>query len=654
MMHIFTQSIAFTAGNDNHRSSVVSFLTCLRYIFNSSVIPEILSNSDNQHLYKNLVIDDEEGGSSAWFRLFLQSNTMQFASMLVIPGTYTSMSASAGASFPSLLSDCDDDGDDNEDDENTDNDDDVDDDDDDNDDDAAVDCDDDDDDDDENLSDAFVEEILLPLKKNMKYFSCTLQRCIVHDRDLCGDKDGLLAILADVRSLTHLELHYCQIDIDQFLSLFLASSSSNQLEFLYIALQYDDPEDEEDDDEPLPEGIEGRSFQRLRDVTLKNVHSSFAVKLLRHCPNLGSLEFEGQWEEPEELATLCPKLSAVKLDALIYDASELPQLTGNLPQLTSLDLARGMDNDNCLKSFDLLNAAWLPGQLRVLKLSMDSQLASPRRQPASFDFGHIGQLRSLAVLHLPSFDKDLTDKDMHHFANLVSLRYLDISGSKITSNGLVDITKNASSPGSFLPQLVGLTLNGCKLGGKAKSPKNLITFFSFCLTNLKKVSLGATDITNDDLSAELVAHWKRCGIESLNLSGNKNLDDNKKSGLVNLKQLTSLTHLNISHLDKVTHLDFVSSMQKLRDLNASFMSKLKPAAVAVFSQAPDSFSDLRTLNLQCSCEKQRGGKVDKVVELLLKNDNIKYRLEELRCSGVPEPKDYEFPDEEFHVAKIFN
>ena len=154
------------------------------------------------------------------------------------------------------------------------------------------------------------------------------------------------------------------------------------------------------------------------------------------------------------------------------------------------------------------------------------------------------------------------------------------------------------------------------------------------------LQLDDVDLSDADLTPELVAEWKRCGVKTLSLSYNNNLsynnDDEKRNGLVNLSQLTSITSLRISHAINVVGLDFLANMQQLRELDASFIPNLKSSAMKVFSprhqNAQNSFLHLRKINLQCSC--RCSVPADEVLELLLQNENIKLRLEELNPVGM--------------------
>jgi len=605
-MHIFTQSIAFLTTN-SHRPSVVSFLTCLRYIFNSSVIPEILSNNEPELLQKIVTRYCKE--ASAWYRLFARSDTMQFSPTLIIPVNYRS---------------------------------------------------------------GFMEEILLPLKKNMRYFSCTLQRCEIGHRDLCGDREGVLAFLADVRSLIHLEFQYCKVHINEFLSLFLASSCRNQLEQLTISHQYDDEE------EDLPEGIEG-CFQRLRFLEMSNVEHSVTLKLIKRCPNLRTLIISSSsWVSFDEIFDLVPKLTTLKVDDVDDEVSGLSTLCDKLPELTSLDLMSAYGEDSQLRNIDFLHEKpWIQKTLRVLKVQLTGEERNRRQadeHPKKYDCVKdcLSHFRNLTQLHLLNFGVQLNDGNFCHLVHLGSLRQFRIFRAEVTSKGLFELALLAgvdTNKSTFFTNLQNLEIAYCKLGGTKKSPRHLLKFFSCCATNkLEVVKLRANDLSDADLIPELAAEWKRCGVKTLSLIHNTDLSDindsdrEKKNGLVNLSQLTSITYLNLRGLKNLRGLDFLANLQLLRELDASFIRNLKSNAIKVFSphhNTQNSFLQLRNINLECSCE--FNVPADEVLELLLENENIKLRLQELNLAGMSfsgsfhtlkkQFKRFELSDSRVHILK---
>ena len=144
----------------------------------------------------------------------------------------------------------------------------------------------------------------------------------------------------------------------------------------------------------------------------------------------------------------------------------------------------------------------------------------------------------------------------------------------------------------------------------------------------------------------------RCGVESLCLADNAKLDER---GLSNLQVFTtSLTDLDISSLSNVSSLDFIGPLQQnLRTLTIIGLPKLKASAFHVFCDNPDSFLHLRKIDMGGSCTNQKKDTLRKTFDMLLKNINIKYRLEELCVQNVP--NDYEsddYPTDKFRDEKV--
>jgi len=426
-MHIFTQSIAFLTTND-HRPSVVSFLTCLRYIFNSSVIPEILSNNDADELFDVLVTKCyNRKQTSSWHRLFARSDTMQFSPTLIIPNEYSAEASSRTSASSSSVSS------------------------------------------NESPSHGFMEEILLPLKKNMRYFFCTLQRCEIRGCDLGGDEEGILALLADVRSLTHLELRCCDVSINEFLSLFLASSCRNQLEQLTIDYQHREQD--------VPEGIEGY-FQHLQFLRLCNMKHEIALALIKHCPNLRTLSIDALWVSLDEIFDLVPKLTTLKVDEANYEVSHLSTLCDKLPELTSLDLVSAYGGSQ-LHNIDFLHdKPWIQKKLRVLKVWLsEKERINTDEQLKKYDCVKdcLCNFRNLTLLDLRNFGGQLNDENFGHLAHLGFLRQFRIVAAEITSKGLFELALLAgagANKSSLFTNLENIEISYCKLGGTDESPQH--------------------------------------------------------------------------------------------------------------------------------------------------------------------------------------
>ena len=89
MSSFFTLPVDFLT---HEHGSIVSFIASTRPFFNSSIVPCIVSDTNEDPfsctrrglstLWENLIGDDEH---LKWFLLFMNSDTLQFASRMVIP-----------------------------------------------------------------------------------------------------------------------------------------------------------------------------------------------------------------------------------------------------------------------------------------------------------------------------------------------------------------------------------------------------------------------------------------------------------------------------------------------------------------------------------------------------------------------------------------
>jgi len=117
-------------------------------------------------------------------------------------------------------------------------------------------------------------------------------------------------------------------------------------------------------------------------------------------------------------------------------------------------------------------------------------------------------------------------------------------------------------------------------------------------------------------------------LEVLDLNANVKLT---KEALIHCKYLVKLKNLNLRYSHGIDDLSPLKDCLNLEELDVSGCKGLSDDSFKIFSEEPNSFPNLRVLNLS-NFERF----TEKVFEHLSKNNNLVYQLKELGAGGLSE------------------
>jgi len=238
-----------------------------------------------------------------------------------------------------------------------------------------------------------------------------------------------------------------------------------------------------------------------------------------------------------------------------------------------------------------------------------STLRIDRCRWLSSSFTSLSHASNLRVLEASSrqFDNDC----LQYLETMVYLRKLDLSDSKITGDsGLLK---------TLIPNFIHLeelNLGSCLIGGQGALAGALYT--SNSLSHLRVLKLRCSRLVDDDLKG---INALKNTLEELSIGGNDKLTT---EALVNCRDLVKLKILGLNCCDGINDIAPLKGCVNLEELKLLSCASLTDDSFRVFSEEPNSFPNLRVLDLQ-ECENLSG----KVCEHLAKNNNLVHQLKEL-------------------------
>ena len=464
------------------------------------------------------------------------------------------------------------------------------------------------------------ESIFNPLLAT-KYFSRTLQRCVVEGDRFVSYRKGvltsLLQSLSKVQSLTKLDLGSCNVEnshleiiVNSFPSLeILSIDNAGFLKTIIHSKQpitFTSP--------PPP------AMKTLRALTLRNIDASETLsttQFICNFSNLRTLEISAVFtSNPLDLQPVCSGLPLLKHISLRSFLLENAESIKNLANLSSLEFHTCTMPDG----LSFLCAAEeeknsLP-QLEKLCVHSCTNLSTSSLASA---LANAPELRVLEVSYDGHFDSDCLQhiEKMVHLRKFL-LRYCDIPGDFRFSKNL-------------MYKIEELSFIFCRIGdpnAMARALFNISSHHQLRVLNLRRCALV-------DENLEGIGALKST-LEVLDLGRNWELTT---EALTHCQELVKLKVLDLKGCKGVTDLSPLKHCLNLEELNVARCDGLTDDSFKVFSaQDPDSsFPKLRILDL-FGCRRL----TENAFEHLSKSNHLVRRLEELnvmRLSGglLPSP-----------------
>jgi len=217
---------------------------------------------------------------------------------------------------------------------------------------------------------------------------------------------------------------------------------------------------------------------------------------------------------------------------------------------------------------------------------------------------HAPNLHVLEVAH-----SDFNNDCLQYLADMVHLRTLDLRYTSIAGDSRLFKTLMEN-----LFQLEELNLECCwDIGGQGAIAGALYSTHS----RLRVLNLSDCNLVDDDLNG--IGALKNT-LEALHLSSNSELTN---EGLVKLKVL------KLDGCDGIDNLLQLLNCASLEELNVSKSAGLTDDSFKVFSEEPNSFPNLRVLDLS-DCDEL----TEKVFQHLSKNSYVVSGLKELHAAGM--------------------
>lgn len=553
-MKIFTQSLAFIT---HTYGATAAFLTCRNCIFNSSVIPELLSDEDLSSTYAGFL------GALRWYEIFALSDTMQFAS---------NMTFAATGMEPEEL----------------------------------------------------VENVLQPLLTTKRYFSTTLQSCSIFVEDICN---ALIPQIAQVKTLSYLCLGNVHDEGLALLKQHFAGHS--RLESLTIVLCNVSNEAIADF------GSNSFKLPRVKKIEVNSwcgTAEADSSPFFAVFPNLTSLRIDSSESElnVETLCRDCPKLAEIDLSGCTFSSS-LDSI-GDLTDLRSLSICTCELQANESPSLQFLTSPNLQQTLAELIFYTNSGLG------LAYDAQHVQNLIHLRKLAFIGVEGAFEGGNISHLGNLTALEELNLSRTGVNAVSLLNFQRYPL----VLNVLCRLALDKCSVGGShhhdhhrddetAQKASSLSGLYRH-LHSLTMLEMCKCDLVDDDLSG--IGKLKET-LQHLEIGENSNLNS---AGLnLHLAPLVKLVKLHVQETSISDSLNFLKGMRNLTDLNLSGCDRLVDSAFQVFSEDPNSFPELRTLDMSC-CDLLTDVTF---VEHLARNNNLKFQLKRLDCYENPNQDTFE-------------
>ena len=435
------------------------------------------------------------------------------------------------------------------------------------------------------------ESIIKPLLET-QYFTCMLQRCSVVSR--VPLTTGLFQSLSKVRSLIKLDLGNSVVE-NQHLEIIVNSFPSLKALTIENAATLDPTITFKISSPPPPATV------MLRNLTMKQVDPLFVTQFVPHCTNLRKLVLSG--------SNPCPQL-------------DLLHLSSSLPRLTDLSLERyTLDNIESLKKLVHLSSLHF-SCCKGLELSFLTPHSLPRLTTLSLErcdglsTSSFASLVHAPILYVLQVDhSDFNNDCLQYLENMVHLRKLDLGRSNVVgdSRSLNTLMQN-------LFQLEELNLEQCcYIGNQGAIVGALYSTHS----RLRVLNLKGCSLEDDDLNG--IGALKNT-LEFLDLNFNRKLT---YEALEHCKDLVKLKVLDLSGCTGINDLSPLKDCSNLEELNVSLYMDLTDDSFKVFSEEPNSFPNLRVLDLSY-CEKL----TEKVFDHLSKNIHLVYRLKELNVEGM--------------------
>ena len=390
----------------------------------------------------------------------------------------------------------------------------------------------------------------------MKYFTRTLQRCVVRS----ALSLALFQALSKIRSLTELDLvwlenQHLEIIVNSFPSLETLTICNASLETKIKV-------------NSLPSSV----TKTLRSLTLAYVDALPATSFIPHFLNLRKLVVRGcrGTRPPYSLDLLPLSASLLLLTLLMLDRFSLENTESlqNLVHLSSLQF-----RECRVPNIDFLTQDNILPHLTTLRINRCKGLS-----PSSFaPLSHAQNLHVLEVDNSEDFNNDC----LQYLNNMVHLRSLDLSGTDVVGDSrlLKTLTQN-------LLELEELNLRFCRIGNQGAISGALYSTHS----RLRVLILRHCGLVDSDVNG--IGALKNT-LAELDLGGNYELT---QQALVHCKDLVKLKILKLVSA-RINDLSPLKHCVKLESLDFEDCSRLNDVSFKVFTVDPNSFPKLRFLDV---------------------------------------------------------